>query len=72
MKLRLIAKDFLTYGVRALRGKVLAGFLLLAPPAWAEEVTVLALGDSLTQGFGLPEEEGFVPQLQAWLAGAGR
>lgn len=26
-----------------------------------------ALGDSLTQGYGLPAGEGFVPQLEAWL-----
>lgn len=26
-----------------------------------------ALGDSLTQGYGLPQEEGFVPQLERWL-----
>ena len=26
-----------------------------------------ALGDSLVQGFGLPQEDGLVPQLQAWL-----
>ncbi len=25
------------------------------------------MGDSLTQGFGLPVDQGFVPQLQAWL-----
>ncbi len=31
----------------------------------------MALGDSLTAGYGLPAEEGFVPQLQAWLAAAG-
>ena len=37
----------------------------------AETVTVAALGDSLTQGYGLPVEEGFVPQLQAWLTAAG-
>ena len=30
-----------------------------------------ALGDSLTQGYGLPPEEGFVPQLQGWLDAAG-
>ena len=41
--------------------------MLAAAPAWAEEVTVLALGDSLTQGYGLPEAQGFVPQLQGWL-----
>jgi len=53
-------------------------FLALAPAAATAEpaaasippqpVTVLALGDSLTHGYGLPQEEGFVPQLQAWLA----
>lgn len=32
-----------------------------------EQITIAALGDSLTQGYGLPEEEGFVPQLEAWL-----
>ncbi len=67
MHLCLIAKDFLTYGAVALRGKVALAFLSLAGPVWAEDVTVLALGDSLTQGFGLVEAEGFVPQMQAWL-----
>ena len=33
--------------------------------------TVVAFGDSLTQGYGLPAERGFVPQLGAWLAGQG-
>ena len=27
----------------------------------------MALGDSLTHGYGLPEQEGFVPQLERWL-----
>lgn len=39
-------------------------------PAYAES-TVLALGDSLTAGYGLPSDQGFVPQLQAWLAAKG-
>ncbi len=39
--------------------------------ASAEPVTVAALGDSLTQGFGLPSNDGFVPQLQRWLADQG-
>ncbi len=30
-------------------------------------MTIAALGDSLTQGYGLPDGDGFVPQLQAWL-----
>jgi acyl-CoA thioesterase-1 len=37
----------------------------------AEDVTVLAFGDSLTQGYGLPEAQGLVPQLDAWLAAKG-
>jgi acyl-CoA thioesterase-1 len=32
---------------------------------------ILALGDSLTQGYGLIEQEGFVPQMRAWLAERG-
>jgi acyl-CoA thioesterase-1 len=42
---------------------------LLGTPAAAiaEAVTVAALGDSLTEGYGLPPEDGFVPRLQRWL-----
>ncbi|MEM8742755.1 MAG: arylesterase [Pseudomonadota bacterium] len=37
-------------------------------PARAEERFVIAaLGDSLTHGYGLPVEQGFAPQLEAWL-----
>lgn len=43
----------------------------LAAPATAEPVTIVALGDSLTAGYGLPEGEGLVPQLQAWLDAQG-
>ena len=45
--------------------------LALSLPSAAEEITIVALGDSLTQGYGLVEEEGFVPQLQAWLQARG-
>lgn len=34
-------------------------------------MTILALGDSLTQGYGLSQENGFVPQMQAWLEAQG-
>lgn len=34
-------------------------------------VTIAALGDSLTHGYGLPPDQGFVPQLQAWLRDQG-
>ena len=54
-----------------MRGKVATMFLLVATPAMAEDVTVLAFGDSLTQGYGLPEAQGLVPQLDAWLAAKG-
>ncbi len=37
----------------------------------AEPVTIAALGDSLTQGYGLPADEGFVPQLSGWLTAQG-
>lgn len=45
--------------------------LLMGSPLLAEPVTIAALGDSLTQGFGLPQAQGFVPQLQGWLEGQG-
>lgn len=44
---------------------------LWAAPATAEEVVIAALGDSLTQGYGLPVDRGFVPQLEAWLEARG-
>ena len=49
----------------------LAAVSALALPAQAEPVTLVALGDSLTAGYGLPEGEGLVPQLQAWLDAQG-
>lgn len=52
--------------------KALIGIVLsFAGMAQADEVVIAALGDSLTQGYGLPVEEGFVPQLQRWLTDAG-
>ena len=33
--------------------------------------SILAFGDSLTQGYGLPADQGFVSQLQAWLLARG-
>ncbi|HEX6374274.1 MAG TPA: arylesterase [Allosphingosinicella sp.] len=38
-----------------------------AAPAAARDVRVLALGDSLTAGYGLPPGLGFAPQLEAML-----
>ncbi len=44
---------------------------LFASSAQADQIVVAALGDSLTQGYGLPAEQGFVPQLQRWLDAEG-
>ncbi len=63
-----------------LRKAVWAGFfaaaISLGPAAEAEEAAqerleLLALGDSLTQGYGLAPQEGLVAQLQAWLRAQG-
>lgn len=59
-----------SYGAASRLGKA-AMFVLLATPAIAEDVTILALGDSLTAGYGLLQEAGLVPQLQQWLDARG-
>jgi len=57
------------YGAGAALRKFGAALTLAValPGAALAEVTIAALGDSLTQGYGLPQGDGFVPQLQAWL-----
>jgi acyl-CoA thioesterase-1 len=54
-----------------MRNAVAATAITFASGAAAEPVTVAALGDSLTQGYGLPPGDGLVPQLQAWLTARG-
>ncbi len=57
--------------MRSVRNGVVVTFLL-AGGAIAEPVTVVALGDSLTAGYGLEkQEEGLVPQLEGWLTARG-
>lgn len=52
--------------------KALFGMICCAGSmAQADDVVIAALGDSLTQGYGLSVEQGFVPQLQAWLDAQG-
>jgi acyl-CoA thioesterase I len=59
------------YGaIRAIRNGLFA-FILSLSTATAEPVTIVALGDSLTAGYGLPDGDGFVPQMQAWLQANG-
>jgi acyl-CoA thioesterase-1 len=55
--------------LRAIRNLTVA--CALASPALAEPVTLVALGDSLTAGYGLPPDQGLVPQLQSWLTAQG-
>lgn len=42
-----------------------------ATPGAGAPVTIAMLGDSLTQGYGLPPEDGLVAQLQRWLDARG-
>lgn len=61
-------------GLKALCAAASLAFTLIAPVSVAraaDGITLMALGDSLTHGYGLPEAEGFVPRLQAWLRGRG-
>lgn len=56
--------------IRVLRN--LGGAVLLTmTAAHAETVTIAALGDSLTAGYGLDQGQGFVPQLEQWLRDQG-
>jgi acyl-CoA thioesterase-1 len=48
-----------------------AVFSLSASVAAAGTVTIAALGDSLTHGYGLPPDEGFTVQLENWLNARG-
>ncbi|GGD25493.1 arylesterase [Maritimibacter lacisalsi] len=59
------------YGLAGGLSKALLPVPFLALPAMAEPVTLLAFGDSLTQGYGLSEQDGFVPTLEAWLQAEG-
>ena len=55
-----------------MRLKIILSILaLLSIPVHADDVRVLAFGDSLTAGYGLPEEDGFVPVLEKELRGKG-
>ena len=76
--MRLLSLCLMSYGALARRGKVwvalVFGLWLAVAQAVAaqERLTIVAFGDSLTQGYGLIEEEGFVPQMRGWLAAQGQ
>jgi acyl-CoA thioesterase I len=59
-----IKKSLVAYGALA--------FIVNVSPARAAPVTLLALGDSLTAGYGLPAAEAFPVQLEAALKAKGR
>ncbi|WP_430521676.1 arylesterase [Alloyangia pacifica] len=61
----------LTYGGFAPLSKAAACLAFLLAPLPASAMEILALGDSLTQGYGLPASDGLVPQLQSWLQARG-
>lgn len=66
----------LSYGalatIRNVTFAFIAALLAFSVPVRAETLTVVALGDSLTAGYGLAPEQGYVPQLQAWLQAQGQ
>ena len=51
--------------------KAALAILLFAGPAVAEPLRLIAIGDSLTHGYGLAQGDGFVPQLERWLTDQG-
>jgi acyl-CoA thioesterase I len=58
--------------VNAMGGAVVALILALScADAQTAAPRLLALGDSLTAGYGLPQDRSFTAQLQAWLSRAG-
>lgn len=56
--------------MRAFRN-LIVGLVLTTSFAIASPITIAALGDSLTAGYGLPQQDGFAPQLEAWLRAQG-
>ena len=63
-------------GLRQIGRVAICALLFLCAAVWSPAgaqtpVKIVALGDSLTAGLGLPEKEGFVPRLGAALAAKG-
>ena len=58
-----------TYGASWVLSKVCVASVCLCTvtAVQAEPVEVLALGDSLTAGYGLIDQNGFVPKMRVWL-----
>lgn len=59
------------YGAKLVLRNLWFWLIFAGAAAHAETVTIAALGDSLTEGYGLVATDGFVPQLQDWLQANG-
>ena len=65
----MILLDRVKYGLFLIVSKTI--FLLFAFSSFSHadnQIKILMLGDSLTQGYGLAEKNGLVPKLQHWLS----
>lgn len=57
--------------MRKVLAAMICTFWAFSQPLAAEPLRIAALGDSLIHGYGLPQDQGFVPQMQAWLRAKG-
>jgi len=46
-------------------------WIFFMPPAWAEQVNIMVIGDSLTAGYGLAQSDSFPAQLEVALQAVG-
>lgn len=60
------------YVARAAICKITVALILCAGLAQAAPLKLVAIGDSLTHGYGLSPVDGFVPQLERWLQAQGQ
>jgi acyl-CoA thioesterase-1 len=61
----------LGYGAMRLGRNLVFTLALSVSAAQADSTRILALGDSLTAGYGLMDQDGLVPQLNAWFKADG-
>jgi acyl-CoA thioesterase-1 len=61
----------LGYGAMRLGRNLVFTLALSVSAAQADSARILALGDSLTAGYGLMDQDGLVPQLNAWFKADG-
>ncbi|MCL3881136.1 arylesterase [Marivita sp. GX14005] len=62
-------RHWITYGALQMlsKARIAALSICTATAALADPAEIVALGDSLTAGYGLMDHEGFVPQMRDWL-----